>query len=339
MAGEEAAESASVSGSQGVQAGSGNTQINNWMAEPQLDIASLCALHPHAALARLRRIPYENLVNLFADPRASSDDVARILRTWLETDEAKPVAILADLREARAQELLRPLVWQAPWLARLPEAANATNRFAAKRSWKVTQPLRPVFTNIIHASIDSDKTHVEEKRFDGYVLRCDIGSVFWREDGSIISVSGPIGAWLAKFEKPFGFPLSAQQSAPGPAAESRVFQEFTAGVVCSSEHGVYFIHEIALDCYKHATGNTGWLGFPVANMIPFKAPGKPGPFYIQKFEGGMLYLLPDGEVGAAREMTLDIIEKAFSPGSHEARVSDETGVRIVVRYRPPSNEV
>jgi hypothetical protein len=50
MKGEEnAPASFSVAGSQGVQAGRGNVQINNWMHKPEIDLAVLHALSTHSA--------------------------------------------------------------------------------------------------------------------------------------------------------------------------------------------------------------------------------------------------------------------------------------------------
>jgi hypothetical protein len=63
--------------SQGVQVGAGNTQLNTWTKAP-VDPASLAALNPHTAVARILQLPHDEAVDVFA--KATPDDVAEILR-------------------------------------------------------------------------------------------------------------------------------------------------------------------------------------------------------------------------------------------------------------------
>jgi hypothetical protein len=103
MSNEWEASALNVGGSQGVQAGTGNTQVNTWVAHLRPDLASLSGLSAHAAVARIRRMKRNDVVDLFAG--AAPADIAEVFGSLLAADEALAVAVLAEIRPSRAQEL------------------------------------------------------------------------------------------------------------------------------------------------------------------------------------------------------------------------------------------
>src|SRR5262249_44386656 len=124
---------AEAKGTQGMQVGTGNVQYNNWAPPAPLDSAALRALNPYAAAERLREMPYDNVVDVFAS--ASPGDVDEVLKVLLKVDEALVVAVLADLSPRRAAELISPLHEVVPWLVSLPEAAGEIARLALELGW------------------------------------------------------------------------------------------------------------------------------------------------------------------------------------------------------------
>ena len=113
----------SVSGSQGVFAGSGN-QYNTWAPKPPLDPAVLSGRNPHTAVALLRQLSHDELVDFFI--RAQSDDVSEILGVFLETDKGRIIGALGDINRRKATELLTGL-WVVGAKEFLREAAAGSD--------------------------------------------------------------------------------------------------------------------------------------------------------------------------------------------------------------------
>ena len=128
-----------VSDGQGVLVGTGGTQINNWGQKPPLDPSWLSALNPHTAVARLQQLTHDDLVDFFA--RATPESVAEIFAAFLEADEAKVIASLADINPRKANELIATLPKAQAFLVALPKAAEAIARKAASLRWTDGAPL------------------------------------------------------------------------------------------------------------------------------------------------------------------------------------------------------
>src|ERR1700730_2266626 len=88
-----------VSGSQGVQVGSGNTMYSNWAPKPPLDPAALSGRNPHVAVSTLRQVSHDDLVEFFI--RATPDDVSEIIEVFAEVDLPRLVATLGDIRRRK----------------------------------------------------------------------------------------------------------------------------------------------------------------------------------------------------------------------------------------------
>lgn len=89
-----------ASGGQGIVAGTGNTQINNWSPRAPLTSATLAALNPNAGAARIRQLSHDEAVDLFAE--ASPQVLTPKLRALLSVDVNRAVAVLADLDAGKA---------------------------------------------------------------------------------------------------------------------------------------------------------------------------------------------------------------------------------------------
>jgi hypothetical protein len=171
----------SVSGSQGVQTGSGNTQ-NNYYGPPGPNF--LTTLSPHNAVTRLRTMPHEGAISVLAS--APPDDAAEVLKVLLDTDQALAVALLADVNPRCAKSLIEALVSDAPWLEPLAEASKAISQRAGDLKW----------------DRDGDAGHLERvapslDNSEGYVRKYAGGLIYWSSLGTY-AVRGAIAeAYMA----------------------------------------------------------------------------------------------------------------------------------------------
>jgi hypothetical protein len=276
-----------VSGSQGVQAGPGNVQYNTWASKPPPDLASLRALNPHVAVARLQRLSHDDVVDLFA--RASGDDATDVLAAFLETDAATVVAILGDISRRKATELIKPLVRTSNWLATLPEAAEAIARKGVALKW--------VHTGVLERLISA-----YGPGYSGYSRGYRNGRLFWHDKHGVGAVSGPIETRRADNDW-IGLPVGDQETAPSsPFGTDGVRQVFSNWTVYASKHGAFPI--FSLKCFGEEGGSAGWLGFPVAETQ------KSGIRLIQRFEGGTIYasLAPNSKTYKAYAIRREVIE-------------------------------
>src|ERR1700722_5435533 len=109
----------SVSGSQGVFAGSGN-QYNTWAPKPPLDPAVLSGRNPHTAVALLQQLSHDELVDFFI--RAQPGDVSEIIDTMFHVDVEKLTTVLADINRRKATELIEGSPLDPSLFGSLPEA-------------------------------------------------------------------------------------------------------------------------------------------------------------------------------------------------------------------------
>lgn len=306
----------SVSSSQGVVIGTGNTQINGWRAKPSLDAAYLGALNLSTAVARLQELSHDELVDFLA--KATPGDVSEILWAFSEIDPARLVAALGDISRDRAAEYVRFFsVDSTRALAafnELPEAADAIARKAATLGWAHPDPL--------------------EAFEEGYVRRHGKGRIFWSRSRITITTGAIDDCWT-KIGSDSGFPVEDQKVAPSsPYGTTGVWQKFKIGAVYSSVHGAFFIVDDM--CYKDEGGSDGWLGFPVSRRQR-KQLGR------QLFEGGAIYSYnADGSTElksfTVSKRVLDIFSiNLFSylkwrPVSRESSVVSSSGTQGTVQH-------
>jgi uncharacterized protein with LGFP repeats len=310
MAQDETAGGVNVSGSQGVQAGTGNTQYNYLGPKSPLDPVVLSKLNPHIAVARLQERSHDELVDFFAG--AAADIVSEMLVAFLEEDEAMVIAVLADINRRKAIELISPLVSTAAWLARLPEAAEAIVRRGLALKWT-------------HAG-------VLERFQGGYTRKYKDGHLFWHDDHGVHAVIGLIEIYHAAARTSVSnwlrFPTGDQETALwSPFGTSGIRQSFENGTVYSSKHGIYFVHRLL--CFEREGGGSGWLGFPVGELL-----GNIDGGMVQFFEGGAIYRFPGEGALAVRLGVMEALYlyNEFRPVSKEVATQSSLGTSGRVQH-------
>jgi hypothetical protein len=195
-----------VGGGQGIQAGTGNVQINNWMPKPPLDSKTLNQLSPHAVVARLHERSHGEVVDFFA--AASPGDVAELLTAVIAADDALAVAVLAELRPESVRGLLAPLPdGVAPWLDELPTAAEAIARHAVDLKW-----------------YRSGGVGQMERDGSMYFRRYERGFIYWSAQKGAMEIGHALMAVYRSAD--FGAPISG---------DGETLQFFEKGAICLSE--------------------------------------------------------------------------------------------------------
>ena len=249
----------SVSGSQGIQVGSGNTMYASWGPKPPVDPVALAALNPHTAVARLQKLSHDELVDFFA--RALPSDVSEILKIFYNAEEERVITILGDLNQRKATELVSMLSeGRGDPLNVLPKAAEGIARKAASLWWTDPGPL-------ISVGI-------------GYGRKYKDGHVFWSDEFGARTTTGVIDVFVMGHPG-YGVAASDQEVAPtSPYGTKSIRQAFQRGVVYASEFGVYRVADESK--YQDEGGSGGWLGFPTGDQ-------RRNPMgYDQPFEGAMM---------------------------------------------------
>jgi hypothetical protein len=243
MAMDGAAGDVNASGSQGVQTGPGSTQNNTWISRQPLSAATLAALSPHAAIARIRQLPHDDAVDLFASTPA--EDLTAKLKALLLTDEATAVAILADLDPLKAAVLINPYKDNLPWLTALPRAAEAIAQCAVDLKWSHEGRL--------------ERAAPSPKMTEGYFRQYEQGRIYASADKPIAyPVRGPIAELhLASGGTggEFGFPDDWDFGEVSGETEG-VWQAFEDDFIASSSHGTYRVPDKIAPCWT-ASGRCG----------------------------------------------------------------------------------
>lgn len=279
-----------VSGGQGIQVGSGSVQNNFWPAKGPLDAATLTALSPHAAVARIRQMSHDDAVDFFA--RASAEDLTGPLRALLLADEATAVAVLADLGPRKVTEMTEPFAATFPWLADLPEAAEAIARQAAELGW------------------DHDPGAGRLERAagaDGYARKYQQGVIVWRTAVGASACAHPeataAGGFLVRAEvarcadklggtwHPVSDEVEADPSlVSGLPGLMQRFEDDSGTEMVAYTFERTGTHPVAggiLEHYEDLGGPGSWLGFPLGAWQARELRGKWR--WHQAFEGGSIY--------------------------------------------------
>lgn len=288
-------DSASVSG-QGMQLGSNNTQYNAWMPKPPLDPAALAALNPRTAVKRLQKLTHDELVDFFA--RASPEHVSDILEVFLECDEARIVAMLADIKYQKTIELVGVLDGgiSSSVIGSLPDASESIALKAASLKLADAGPL--------------------ERFASGYVRKYRDWRFFWHPQLGSYAARHTIEECWAVNKDLLEFPTGDEETSPtSPLGTTGVCQEFQGAVVYSSRRGTYCVGRAVEELYSCEGGSAGWLGFPVSTWERSEFN------WIQEFEGGAAYSeLNIGGVFAVRKEMSSVFQQyvSFHPVSPEA---------------------
>lgn len=306
-----------VAGSQGVQVGSGNVQNNTWHVKPPPDLASLSALNPHVAVARLQRLSHDDLVDLFA--RASPDDATDVLAAFLKTDADTVVAILGDISRRKATALLEPLLKDFHQLVSreavidgihrddlmaLPEAAEGIAREAA-------------FLRLTHAGV------LECLEF-GYSRGYREGRLFWQRPRGVLATSGVIETYRSDRDW-LGFPTGNEEDAPvSPYGTGGVRQTFDGGRVYASRCGTFALSD-ARFFEEEQGGVAGWLGFPITEFRK----NDENDCWLQAFEGGCIFrysVRGSNATYAVRDQIIIVLSHlTFRPASKEIATESSFG--------------
>jgi hypothetical protein len=252
-----------ISGSQGVQHGSGNIQNNHWTHKQPLDLAAmrdvLRRVSPHVAVTRLQELEHRDLVDFFAG--AEPEDVSQILEIFYNAEEARVLTILADINRRKATELVS-LISEGDRdpLNGLPQAAQEIDRKAASLRW--TDPREM------------------ESLGRGYARRYKGGRVSWSDDFGVRTSTGLIDGYLIGASG-CGVAIGDQESAPtSPYGTDGIRQRFQSGTVYSSSHGTFWVK--CDRCHEDEGSSGDWLGFPVSIEVQNSG------IYTQGFEGGII---------------------------------------------------
>ena len=245
----EIAAGVSVGGSQGVQAGTGNVQHNTYLARPKADLASLRKLNPYAAVTRIRQLPHDEAVDLFAG--AVPGDVAELLKALIAADQVLAVAILGEIHLDLVRGLTASIPAKiAPWLPALPMATEDIAGRAATIGW----------------DRDGIPGHL---RLDGpmFFREYDKGRIYWSDEGGAHSIG----------QEFLGCYRSAELGYPATEREIGL-QWFEVGMITVNEFGVIAVSGAICDEYGAVLH-----GEPVAAREDFSDHRK------QRFEDGVIY--------------------------------------------------
>jgi hypothetical protein len=201
-----------VSGSHGIQIGSGHIQNNSWvLAKQPPDPVALSALNPHTAVVRLQQLPDDELVDFFA--RAKPDDVTEIIEAFLEVGLDRLVAALGDINRCKATKLIMSVAVDTD-LGELPEAAEAIVRKAAALKWTHAGPL--------------------EFCKKAYARRYDNGRACWVHGFGVHVTNGAIDDMLKSVVPGDWLAIGNQEKSPtSPFGTDGIRQEFLNGTVYS----------------------------------------------------------------------------------------------------------
>jgi uncharacterized protein with LGFP repeats len=280
------ASAVSVSSSQGVQNGSGNVQNNTYGHRARPDPASFSGLSPRTAADRILKLPYDDVVDLFASMAAR--EASEIIVVLLTADEATVVAILGDLSPRKVADLGGILSGSAKWLTVVPVAAEEISRKAAELAWPGAGGL---------TRLDA-----------GFYRKYPAGTIIWSKLFGTHAVTGEMEDRFAA-DDGLGFPAGARVPVPSsPFGTAGTRQDFASGVVYSSAHGTYLVPDSG--AHDAEGGSGGWLGFPVAESAAEQA--ELGSF--QRFEGGVIFAHRVGESQVALAVRGDVMGALPSPG-------------------------
>jgi hypothetical protein len=291
-----------VTGSQGVQVGQGNTQHIYSGPKSPLDPAALSGLNPHSAVARLQRLSHDELLDFFA--KAETSQVSEIVDVLREVDLARLTVVLADINRRKATELIESSNLDSRLFRSLPKASEAISRKAASLRW----------------------TGAGQIYFwpDGFMRRYDNGCVSTSEKFGTWTTEGAISQYALAHS--CGYATDGQKELSRPRVQQ---QRFRYGTVYSSTPGTFFV--TINTCYERHRAGVGWLGLPVGESEENGGLGD-----LQRFQFGTIYsFVKDGlrSIAVVREI-VEILpsDRNFRPVSEESIAKQPHGRGMTVQY-------
>jgi hypothetical protein len=288
--------------------GSNNLQVT-YRPGPPLTPEALAALSPHAVAARIRATSHDDAVDLFAS--TPTEMLSKKLKALLLADEAKVIAILADLDADRVIELVRPYAKEFPWLADLPRAADAIAQRAVIRQLEHDQGVG----RLKRAATSPQGTN-------GYFREYGPGRIYCHHHGNTsltCEVSEPIAEFYSASGGTggeLGFPMwGAGLRGPHPVGSGGIWQAFEGGYVAASVHGTYRVSSDVAAVLS--------AGCPVSSAA------ERGGVEVQRFEKGTIYSSGAGLI-LVRPEVAELVNGSWIPTGKE----EETGS---YRVQPFSN--
>ena len=305
--------SVELNGGQGVLVGPGGVQNNYWM-KPLVDLA---ALSPHAAVDRIRDIAHNDAVDLFAS--MPKKDLTEVLRVLLRADEARAIAILADVNPRKVAELVSPHEGDFPWLVYLPAAVRAINERAMTLGWGHDGGAGRLERAAQHPRV----TIGFFRQFSQGRIYCNNGS------STAYAVRGPVAevAGLANGTIPVSHEQDAAVAATGRCQRFIDSTGRDVAVYSSSETGIFRVTGQTLAFYERLGGPGPDLGFPTSNSKRVQGEG-----WYQEFQHGWIYHRQGRGLTAVPAETVNLaaspLEPLGWPVSEEKPVAGRTGERI-----------
>jgi hypothetical protein len=216
------------SGTQGVQVGNDNLQLNIWLDGHPLAVSFFRDFDPHKAAESISAMNADDVVLLRWLDKADIGAVAATVDALLKTDEAAAVSVLAEISRHRANALIKAAMAGAPgreWLGNLADATQAIGARAVTLGWADPGPLE-------HVSGTS-----REHGDDGFSRTYEHGKIYWnRRPAAAPAVAAIMGVILDHYvgsggaDGRFGLPLD-EERAVGAAADGRRGQHFSGGSI------------------------------------------------------------------------------------------------------------
>ena len=283
--------------------------INYWATDPVLGPATLAGLNSYEAADRVRGLSHRDAVNLFAHATAEVLEVlAGKFEALVVTDEARAIAILADLDPAKAAVLIGPCASDYPRLADLPRAAEMIDRRAAGLKWSRQQG-KGTLKLAAQSPLGTD----------GYFRQYAQGCIYWSNaKGHAFAVHGQIAerhAASGGTGGELGFPNKGEGPWGSPLNTKGMYQSFEGGYIFSSDKGTHSMPAEFADGLYH------WHGFPISEIEDQNG------VRSQHFECGLIRSSKAGTF-AVRSEIADLASDGWVPISAEVDVDSRPTARV-----------
>lgn len=296
------------------QGGDIHVVIPSAVPDDDFDADAFARLSPSVSARRLRRQPHDKAVDVLAeaairDPGHSAEVLGKLLPS--QNGDDLVTALLADISRSSARQLVALMAAAAPWLAYLPDAADAIEECERKERVKRTgsDGLGESRGALVRATARNSLTQ-------GFCQRFENGLIHWSLRAGAQVTRGARARYfddMGGTGGPLGFPLTPPASAstsPPPFGTEGSLQRFEgeddypaeickrigscgATVYWSRKHGPHATGGSIGAHFEREGGTGAWLGFPVSDQEEVgpshRKAGAGTTGWRQRFEGGVLY--------------------------------------------------